>query len=69
MTTENFTTLPEGLEVPLEGFVVRCPICGRNGVLERPQESRPFCLHEQECTLLCDGMRIEPTDRCELQGA
>jgi hypothetical protein len=25
MTTENFTTLPEGRMVPLEGLIVRCP--------------------------------------------
>ncbi len=69
MTMENFTTLPEGFEVPIEGFVVRCPRCGRNGVLERPRESRPFCLHAQESTLFSDGLRVEPTDSCELPDA
>lgn len=69
MTAENFTRFPEGFEVPIEGCVVRCPRCGRNGILERPQEASPFCLHEQEWTLLCDGMRVEPTDCCELPNA
>jgi len=69
MTMENFTALPEGFEVPLEGPVVRCPVCGRNGVLERPQEAMPFCLHAQECTLFSDGLRIEPTDSCPLPTA
>ena len=40
-----------------------------DGVLERPLECRPFCLHEQESTLLSDGMRVEPTDCCELPDA
>jgi hypothetical protein len=66
MTTENFTTLSEGRMVPLEGLIVRCPRCGRNGVLERPQAASPFCLHKQETELCSDGMRSEPTDLCEL---
>jgi hypothetical protein len=69
MTIENFTALPEGHEVPLEGSVVRCPRCGRNGVLERPPECRPYCLHEQQWLLLSDGMLVEPTDSCELPDA
>ncbi len=69
MTTENFTTMAEGRLVPLEGFIVRCPRCGRNGVLERPQEAKPFCLHAQNTELCTDGMRCEPTDLCELPDA
>ena len=69
MTTENFTTLPEGRLVPLEGLIVRCPRCGRNGVLERPQEATPFCLHAQDTELCSDGMLCEPTDLCELPDA
>jgi hypothetical protein len=66
MATEDFTALSEGVEVPLEGKVVRCPVCGRNGVLELPQNEMPFCLHAQECTLFSDGLRADPTDRCDL---
>ena len=69
MSIENFTTLPVGYVVPLEGSVVCCPRCGRNGVLERNQVCGPYCLHEQQSLLLCDGMLIEPTDSCELPDA
>ena len=69
MTREVFTTLPEGGFVPLEGPIVVCPRCGRNGVLECPQASKPFCLHAQVTELCSDGMLCEPTDLCELPNA
>jgi C4-type Zn-finger protein len=69
MTTEDFTTLPEGFVVVLEGTVARCPRCGRNGVVKRPDEGTPYCIHVEESTLLCDGMRTEPTDLCDLPDA
>jgi hypothetical protein len=69
MTTEDFTTLPEGFIVVLEGTIARCPHCGRNGVVKRPDEGTPYCIHIEESTLLCDGMLTEPTDLCDLLDA
>jgi len=66
MSIEDFTLLPEGAVVILEGTVVRCPRCGRNGVLTDPEEGTPCCIHAEESTLLCDGMLTEPTDACDL---
>lgn len=69
MTIEDFTQLPEGYVVLLEGPVVRCPRCGRNGVLKNPYDGRSSCIHAEEYTVLGDGMLSEPTDCCELPEA
>jgi len=66
MTVDDFTSLPEGRCVPDEGTVVRCPRCGRNGVFQQTELCGPWCLHAETTTVLCDGMLVEPTDRCEL---
>ncbi len=69
MTLEDFTSLPEGRSVPDEGTVVRCPRCGRNGVLQSADLCGPRCLHLETTTVLGDGMLVEPTDCCELPSA
>lgn len=69
MTIEDFTRLPEGAVAPLEGIVVRCPKCGRNGVLKCPEDGRACCIHAEQSLLLCDGMLTQPTDSCELPDA
>jgi len=66
MTVEIFTALPEGRTVPDEGTVVRCPRCGRNGILQEHALCGPRCLHAETTTVLGDGMLVEPTDCCEL---
>ena len=33
-TVEVFTALPEGRTIPDEGTIVRCPSCGRDGLLQ-----------------------------------
>jgi hypothetical protein len=69
MSIEDFTQLPEGSVVFLEGTVSRCPRCGRNGILKALDDTAPCCIHAEESTLLCDGMLTEPTDCCELPQA
>ena len=69
MSIDDFTRLPEGYVVLLEGTIARCPRCGRNGVLKDPDDGSPCCIHAEESTLLCDGMLTEPTDCCELPKA
>jgi hypothetical protein len=66
MTIEIFTALPEGRTVPDEGTVVKCPRCGRNGILQEQGLCGPRCLHAETTTVLGDGMLIEPTDCCTL---
>ena len=67
ITVHDFTVLPEGLFVPLDGTVVRCPRCGRNGVVQRTDAgASERCLHEETTVVLGDGMLVEPTDSCEL---
>lgn len=63
---EDFTSLPRGFVVPLEGRVDECPQCGRNGIEENPQCSRPYFVHRQSSDVQSDGMRLEPFDRCIL---
>jgi hypothetical protein len=69
MSIDDFTQLPEGSVVALEGTIVRCPRCGRNGVLKDPEDGMPCCIHAEASTLLCDGMLTEPTDCCPLPEA
>ena len=46
MSVEDFTRLPEGSIVLLEGTVFRCPRCGRNGVLKNLEDGMPCsCIH------------------------
>jgi hypothetical protein len=66
MTIEVFTALPEGRTIPDEGTIVRCPRCGRNGILQENGLCGPRCLHAETTTVEGDGMLIEPTDCCEL---
>jgi hypothetical protein len=63
---EDFTELPVGRMVPLEGTIERCPRCGRNGIEEHPVASLPYFLHVQASQVLPDGMRDETLDCCSL---
>lgn len=63
---EDFTELPVGRFVPLEGKVERCPRCGRNGIKEHPAASDAYFLHVQTSQILPDGMRDEALDCCSL---
>jgi hypothetical protein len=63
---DDFTKLPEGWFVPIEGRVERCPRCGRNGIEEHPVASIPYFLHVQVSEVLPDGMRDEGLDCCSL---
>jgi hypothetical protein len=67
LTTQDFTKLPEGLVVPLEGSVERCPRCGRNGIEEGQSAGAPFFVHVQTCEVLGDGMLTQPQDCCMLR--
>ena len=63
---DDFTALPRGFEVPLEGRVEACPECGRNGIAERPECGDPYFLHRQSTRVLGDGMAIELLETCTL---
>ena len=63
---EDFTELPVGRLVPLEGKVGRCPQCGCNGIEEHPAASDAYFLHVQASQILPDGMRDEAIDCCSL---
>lgn len=66
MTTENFTLLPEGAEVPMEGWIECCPRCGRNGIREFLADGSQWCVHVESSELLGDGLLVAPLDRCRL---
>jgi hypothetical protein len=66
MRVEDFTQLPEGRFVPIEGRVERCPRCGRNGIEEHPLGTAPYFLHVQVSEILPDGMLDEAVDCCSL---
>ena len=65
ITVHDFTVLPEGRYLPLEGSVVRCPHCDRNGVFEN-EPAGLRCVHAETVDVSGDGMRIDHTDCCEL---
>jgi hypothetical protein len=63
---QDFTQLPEGRVIPIEGRIERCPRCGRNGIEEHPVGSVPYFLHVQVLQMLPDGMRDDVLDCCSL---
>ena len=64
IASEDFTSIPAGTEVLLEGFVAVCPRCGRNGVEHRPVRAASYFVHRQSTELLPDGLRIDLDDVC-----
>jgi hypothetical protein len=66
LTTEDFTSMPEGLLDPLAGRVSRCPFCSRNGIETHPQSGAATFLHVQTSDVMSDGMLVEPQDCCVL---
>ena len=66
ITIDDFTLLPEGSRNTPDGTVVRCPLCGRNGIVVHPDQAGSYCIHAEESELQCDGMRTDPTDCCSL---
>lgn len=65
-TVEIFTGMPVGRTIYDEGTIVRCPLCGRNGLLQESALCGPRCLHAETTTVEGDGMLVEPTDCCAL---
>jgi hypothetical protein len=65
ITVEDFTLLPEGSIIAAAGTIARCPVCGRSGIVN----ATSYCIHAEESEILCDGMLVEPTDRCDLTRA
>lgn len=66
LNVEDFTVLRRGFEVALEGRIEICPLCGRNGIEERPECGVPYFLHVQSSDVFGDGMRVEALDSCAL---
>jgi hypothetical protein len=63
--TEDFTTIPAGTEVLVEGFVSACPMCGRNAIEHRQEDRTPYWVHRQTTEILGDGLRVDFDDFCE----
>ncbi len=66
ITLDDFTLLSIGSRNNFDGTVARCPVCGRNGVVLRPDDAPPYCVHVEESEILCDGMRTDPTEWCRI---
>ena len=63
--TEDFTTIPAGTEVLLEGLVRPCPMCGRNAIEHRQKDRAPYWVHRQKTEILGDGLRVDFDDLCD----
>jgi len=68
ISQESFVGLSPGKGVPLEGTVVCCSLCERNGVVERI-EGGFVVVHVQDTEVLGDGSRVDPEDFCRLSKA
>jgi hypothetical protein len=66
LVTEDFTKLAEGVRIPTDGVVTRCPRCGRNGVRRKRLDGTIRYVHVQISQMLGDGLRAEPADSCTL---
>ena len=64
LVVQDFTRLPEGTTIALEGSVGRCPTCGRNGIPRKRVDGSTSFLHVQTTEMFGDGMRTDPKDRC-----
>jgi hypothetical protein len=66
LVVEDFTKLQEGVRIPTDGRVVRCPRCGRNGVRRQRLDGNFRYVHVQTSQVIGDGLRSEPADSCTL---
>lgn len=66
LVIEDFTKLCEGVRIPSEGRVTRCPDCGRNGVRRTRSDGTVRFVHIQTSQVFGDGMRTETADGCTL---
>jgi len=64
VTVQNFVRLAPGMDVPLEGPVSTCRLCGRSGIEHRTDDGTVVVVHVQTTELLSDGMVTEPQDVC-----
>jgi hypothetical protein len=63
---EDFTKLQPGVRVPIDGPIVRCPRCGRNGVRRERMDGSVRYVHVQTSEMMGDGLRSEAADLCTL---
>ncbi|HEY7112632.1 MAG TPA: hypothetical protein VIA45_06825 [Thermoanaerobaculia bacterium] len=66
---EDFTKLQSGVRVPIDGQVVGCPRCGRNGVRRQRMDGSVRYVHVQTSELMGDGLRSEAADLCTITPA
>ena len=64
--TEDFTKLPVGSLVSGRRPVILCPLCQRQGALERLHTAAWRCIHVEASLIYTEGMLVEPRDHCEL---
>ena len=65
ISQESFVGLSPGHDVPMEGTVVCCSLCERNGVVQRV-ENGFVVVHVQNTEVLGDGSRVDPEDSCRV---
>jgi hypothetical protein len=61
ITQESFVGLRAGAEVPMQGTVVCCSLCDRNGVVERFEDGL-VVVHVQDTEVFGDGSRVDFQD-------
>lgn len=66
ISQESFVGLSVGTETPMEGTVMCCSICERNGVVQRVDDGGYIVVHVQTTEMLADGARSDPEDSCRI---
>jgi hypothetical protein len=66
ISQESFVGLAPGRSVPMEGTVVCCSMCERNGVVQRIDNGGFLVVHVQTTEVLGDGARSDPEDSCRI---
>lgn len=66
ISQESFVGLEAGTETPMDGTVVRCPHCDRNGVVRRVDDSGVIVVHVQTTEVHPDGARSDPDEFCRI---
>ena len=66
ISIEDFTETMEGTMIAEDGFVGRCPLCGRNGLRRERADGTIRFVHVESARMYADGLRVEPEDSCLL---
>jgi hypothetical protein len=66
ISQESFVGFAAGTETPMDGTVVCCSLCERNGVVRRVDDAGFIVVHVQTTEVFADGARSDPDEFCRV---